>query len=94
MLFFRDPQRYLRWPISTEPACLHFQTQAMDEMFDVKRQWGAAFHRDVSIEFGGFDDPQKFDTGEAAMRDWTAIPSPALTSAQTVVPKRARMVIS
>ncbi len=93
MLFFRDPHRNLRWPISTKPAGLHFQTQAMDEMFDVKRRWGAAFHRDASIEFGGFHDPQKFNAGEAAMRDG-AIPSPALTSPQTVVLKRARMVIS
>ena len=56
-------------PISTKPAGLHFQTQAMDEMFDVKRQRGAAFHRDIGLEFRGFHNPQKFDTGEAAMCD-------------------------
>jgi len=39
------------------------------------------------------DSTIRIDAGEAAMRDG-AIPSPALTSAQTVVPKRAWMIIS
>src|SRR6476660_6671803 len=41
----------------------------MDEMLDVKRQRRTTFHRDVSIEFRGFDDPKQFDTREAAMGD-------------------------
>src|SRR6185436_3715251 len=68
-LFFRNPQGCLLWTISIDPAGLHFQTQAIDEMFGVKRQRRAALYRDVSIEFGGFDDPKLFDTGEAAMGD-------------------------
>src|SRR5712672_631002 len=39
----------------------------MDEMLDVKRQRRAALHRDVSIEFGRFDDAQQFNAGETAM---------------------------
>src|SRR5258706_7558493 len=50
-----------------EPEGLHFRTQAMDEMLDVKRQRRAALHRDVSIEFGTVDDAQQFNAGETAM---------------------------
>src|SRR5882757_433064 len=57
----------LRRPISTESAGLHFQPQTMDEMLDVKRLRRTALHRNVSFEFGGFDDWYQFEAGKAAM---------------------------
>jgi len=65
-------------------------------MLDVKRQRRAALHCNVSIEFGGLDDSEDFDTRVATMGYGELIDDcdtkPGL--AQTVVPNRARMVIS
>src|SRR5450631_283402 len=41
----------------------------MDEMFDVKRLRRATFHRNVSFEFGGFDDWYQFEAGKAVVRN-------------------------
>jgi hypothetical protein len=67
MLFFADTWHLRPRSISFEREGLHFRTQALDEMLDVKRQRRAALHRDVSIEFGRFDDSQLFNAGETAV---------------------------
>src|ERR1700676_283061 len=67
LLFLGDAQGSLGRPVSTETAGLHFQTKAMDEMFDVKRQRRATLHRDVSLEFGRFGYTYQFETWKAAM---------------------------
>src|SRR5882757_824134 len=69
LLFLEASQGRLRRPISTEPAGLHFQPQATDEMFDVKRLRRAAFHRNVSFEFRRFDDWYQLEAGKAAVRN-------------------------
>src|SRR5258708_2273428 len=67
LLFLGASKGRLRRPISTEPAGLHFQPQAIDEMFDVKRLRRAALHSNVSFEFGWFNDWYQFEAGKTAV---------------------------
>src|SRR5450631_4952226 len=69
MLFFPNPRRRRRRTISAGFNGAHFGTQALDEMFDVERERGAAFHRNVSVESRGLGNPKQVDAGIAAMRD-------------------------
>src|SRR3979411_1708054 len=69
MLFFTCPRRCRPQPVTLGSEGLHFGAQTRDEMLDVKRQWRAALHCNVSIEFGGLDDSEELDTRVATMGD-------------------------